>query len=93
MRNNKLLLAFTTLLAAATWAQQDNSAPLIDEPVAIESKSATANETKSVTASGSKTGTSLQAEGAATKKKIAPLDYESSEQISEDLSVSFPADI
>lgn len=90
---NQIILAFITLLATATWAQQDSSAPLIDDPVLAESKSVTPSDTKTVTTPDFKTGTSPQDEGAATEKDVAPLDYESSEQISEDLSVSFPADI
>lgn len=72
----------TLLLAGATlnlWAQQEQQEPV--EPAPPEQQETPDAENTPAT-------TSEETEAAGS-----PFDYESSEQISEDLSVSFPVDI
>ena len=97
-----LLLGGGTL---TLWAQQEQQEPV--EPVSPEQRETQDTDNNSVTASAEvdadNTPATISAEtdadkipattSAQTDADDSPFDYQSSEKISEDLSVSFPVDI
>ena len=79
----RLAIALLTLLLGSgtqtLWAQQEQQEPI--EPVPPEQRETQDDENAPATTSDE------------TDADDSPFDYQSSEQISEDLSVSFPVDI
>lgn len=91
----RTLIVSLALLTGPAWAQQHSDAA---PAPARESSPNKTTEPQPATpsddsASGNAEGSVNSTEGSLTNAEGSPLDYRSSEQISEDLSVSFPVDI
>jgi len=97
LRQRLAIVLLTLLLGSGTltlWAQQEQHEPV--EPVPPEQRETQDAENTPVTASeeadAEDTPATTSAE-ADVDNSPSPFDYQSSEKISEDLSVSFPVDI
>ncbi len=95
LRQRLAIALFTLLLgsgALTLWAQQEQQEPV--EPVPPEQRETQDADYVPVTNS---TDTDADNTPATTSEQVdaddSPFDYQSSEKISEDLSVSFPVDI
>ncbi len=87
-----ILIALFLMFAPLLWAQE--TAPAQQDPAAASSETEDADEqdtAKSPQASPS--GGQAQSNTQGSADRGSPFEYEASEQISEDLSVSFPVDI
>ncbi len=85
---SRLLVVFFIMLAISAQAQRDEGA----QPAA-EVTPATVSTQQPEAATPTAEQPLIDTEGSLTNAESPPLNYESSEQISEDLSVSFPVDI
>jgi hypothetical protein len=83
-----VLLAMAGLL----WAQGSDSAGEPNNPGASDTAAPSPSEGEDGS-SADTSGTGSAPSGGASESRDSPFDYEASEQISEDLSVSFPVDI
>lgn len=95
LRQRLVIALFSLLLGSGTltlWAQQEQQEPV--EPVLPEQRETQDADSNPVTASAEADTDKISATTSAqTETDDSPFEYQSSEKISEDLSVSFPVDI
>jgi len=95
LRQRLVIALFSLLLGSGTltlWAQQEQQEPV--EPVLPEQRETQDADSNPVTASAEADTDKIPATTSAqTETDDSPFEYQSSEKISEDLSVSFPVDI